>query len=101
MPGYGMAIPLALGAPLPSANRVANCRTVRAGFVGTSHAWPNARSSVAAVVRARAASVTDVQLCGTSSGDGEYARLPARSGLALTVESTAVASMLSLPPTFR
>ena len=71
---------LAGGAPFTSANLLVSWRTVSAGPVGTSQAAPKARSSVATVASAAAQSRIEVQLCGTSSGAGEYARWPASSG---------------------
>src|SRR5215469_3481638 len=67
---YGIAVSLAFGAPLASANLVASSRMVSAGLVGTSHAWPYARSSAATAASVRAQSAIDVQLCGTFSGPG-------------------------------
>src|ERR1700733_13044466 len=69
--GYGIALSFGAGAPFASVNSAASWRTVSAGFVGTSHTWPYARSSAATVTSVFAQSVTDVQLCGTSSGAGE------------------------------
>jgi len=48
---------------------------------------------VAAVTRAVATSLTDVQLWGTSSFAGTHARLPARSGLASMKLKIELASM--------
>ncbi|MFC7478794.1 hypothetical protein ACFQX7_00250 [Luedemannella flava] len=65
-----ISVSRAFGAPLTATKRSASWRTVRAGLLGTSHARPNARSSVATATRVRAASVVEVKVCGTSSGAG-------------------------------
>src|SRR5690348_13463492 len=80
--GYGTEVNFGSGAPTTVANRCASSRTVNGGFVGTSQAFPQARSSVATVTSVVAASPIEVQLCGTSNAAGRYARLPASTGAA-------------------
>src|SRR3984957_15040548 len=91
--GYGSASSLAAGAPLASATLGAGCRMGSAGLVGTSHTWPQARSSVATAASALAQSVIEVQLCGTSSGHGDIPREPFSSGLPIWVDSSELSSM--------
>ena len=45
------------------------------------------------MTRVRAQSWIEVQLCGTSSGEGAYARFPASSGVPITVDRIEFASM--------
>ena len=49
---YGSSDTFAFGREFDSVNRVASSRAVSGGFVGTSHASPQARSVVAAVTNA-------------------------------------------------
>src|SRR6266568_2696046 len=91
--GYGIVVSFGAGALFSSVNRVASSRTVSGGLVGTSQPRPHARSVVAAVTRAVAMSLIEVQLCGSSSFAGTQARLPASSGLANTKLKIELASM--------
>src|SRR5947207_12847034 len=90
---YGTWVSFGSGASIACAYRFASSRTVSGGLVGTSHARPQPRSSVATLASVFATSEIDVQLCGTSNGVGTYARFPVSTGAPSTTLKIEFASM--------
>src|SRR5436305_1689361 len=89
--GYGTPVSFGAGAWLTSVKYPASSRSVSGPLVGTCQALPHACSLVAAVTSMAATSLIEVQLCGTSSGIGAYARRPASSGLPSATEKIELA----------